>query len=88
MDTNTPKQNEEFVKAVRQFIYDLREEVRKIDSERRELKKLYEGKLKELDERLKNVQSRCPHLSTEHHPDASGNNASWNECELCGKYLR
>lgn len=33
---------------------------------------------------LKEAQKRCKHSKTTYHPDASGNNDSYVECDNCG----
>lgn len=38
----------------------------------------------QIKEEIKRLQEKCPHPKWQHHPDASGNNDSWNECEVCG----
>ncbi len=39
----------------------------------------------EIGTRIKQLQETCPHPKWEYHPDASGNNDSWNTCAVCEK---
>jgi hypothetical protein len=39
------------------------------------------AKTKEIDE----IRRSCNHELTTYHPDPSGNNDSYMECEICGK---
>lgn len=34
---------------------------------------------------IKSVKDKCPHLTRTYHPDPSGNNDSYHECDSCGK---
>lgn len=43
--------------------------------------------MRRLNESRSEVQKRCAHVITKRHPDASGNNDSWTECEICGVVL-
>jgi hypothetical protein len=36
---------------------------------------------------LKKAQMECQHGKTTYHPDPSGNNDSYTECDLCGKEI-
>lgn len=33
---------------------------------------------------IRELQLKCPHWSTRYHGDASRNNDSWTECNICG----
>lgn len=37
--------------------------------------------------RIEEIRKECGHWVTTFHPDPSGNNDSYHECSLCGKYL-
>lgn len=60
-----------------------------VDIERRiEAEKIRHSEvMRRLDESRSEVQKRCTHVITKRHPDASGNNDSWTECEICGVVL-
>lgn len=36
---------------------------------------------------LQEAQSKCEHPKTTYHPDPSGNNDSYTECDVCGKEI-
>lgn len=40
--------------------------------------------LDSLRKSLRAIQQQCKHPVTKRHPDASGNNDSQDECEICG----
>lgn len=40
--------------------------------------------MKNLTEKLAIAQKACSHPIQKRHPDASGNNDSWDECLICG----
>lgn len=44
----------------------------------------YKQQRENLEQRLRQLRARCPHLDVTYHPDPSGNNDSWRECNLCG----
>lgn len=38
-------------------------------------------------EAVTKVQKACSHLATTHHSDPSGNNDSYDQCDICGAYV-
>ena len=42
------------------------------------------AEMKRLNAEYAKKQADCPHWLTKYYPDASGNNDSWTECEMCG----
>lgn len=49
--------------------------------------KKHETTIKEIKLKITTLQKKCAHWSKTYHPDPSGNNDSYYECESCGKYL-
>jgi hypothetical protein len=47
----------------------------------------YDKTVKELKGCIKDWQKKCEHWSKTYHPDPSGNNDSFYECNICGKEL-
>ena len=76
--------DKEFVTKMKSYVKDIRNELVVIKIARVRAHTQHENTLKMLDEDLDSVRARCPHLETIYHPDASGNNDSWDECNLCG----
>lgn len=51
------------------------------------LEKEFEAKREILRQELRAAQKICKHEHTTYHPDPSGNNDSYTECDVCGKYI-
>ena len=51
------------------------------------LDKEYKAKKDFLKEKLREEQKKCKHSKTTFHPDPSGNNDSFTECDVCGKEI-
>jgi len=51
------------------------------------LDKKYKAKKEILKQKLLEEQEKCPHKSITFHPDPSGNNDSYYECNRCGKEI-
>jgi len=51
------------------------------------LDKEYKTKRDALKATLKEAQAKCDHPKTTYHPDPSGNNDSYTECDVCGKEI-
>jgi len=49
-----------------------------------EEKKRHDKAMAVLNATLAGIRSRCPHPDVTYYPDASGNNDSFEVCELCG----
>jgi len=49
--------------------------------------KRHEAELQRIDLALQSAQARCTHPLTDYYPDASGNNDSRTDCQVCGKTL-
>ena len=47
----------------------------------------YKAKRDHLREVLRGYQAKCDHPKTTYHPDPSGNNDSYTECDVCGMEL-
>lgn len=45
----------------------------------------YDLRIKELRVCIRDWQKKCEHWSKTYHPDPSGNNDSFYECNVCGK---
>jgi len=45
----------------------------------------YDKKIKDLKATIKEWQKKCQHWTRTYHPDPSGNNDSFYECNICGK---
>lgn len=43
--------------------------------------------VKHLQDGIRKMQGMCKHQDTTYHPDPSGNNDSYTECNICGKSL-
>ena len=41
--------------------------------------------LKEIQQNITQLQNECEHLVRKYHPDPSGNNDSWTQCQICVK---
>lgn len=72
-------------KKIAAFLDLIRVEQHTINERRTRLNTEHQQKRNELDQILIDLQKRCPHIRTEYHPDASGNNDWWYECLDCGK---
>ena len=79
--------DKDLVTKMQKYVKEIRNEFAVIEKARARIERQYETTLKMLDEDLTVLRARCPHLETTHHSDASGNNDSWNGCNLCGKEL-
>jgi hypothetical protein len=77
--------DKELVTKMQSYVKGIRNELTVIEKARQRIERQHETTLKMLDEDLAAVRTKCPHLETTYHPDASGNNDSWSECDLCGK---
>lgn len=44
----------------------------------------YKAKKDALRQTLREAQAKCDHHKTTYHPDPSGNNDSYTECDICG----
>jgi hypothetical protein len=51
------------------------------------LEKDFDAKREFLRAELRKEQKKCPHTKTTYHPDPSGNNDSYSECDVCGIQL-
>jgi len=60
-------------------------EIIKIELDCIEEERRHKNKLAELNAAKVNIQVTCPHSIIQHYPDASGNNDSSDECQICGK---
>lgn len=49
--------------------------------------KRHEVSVKEIKGKIAALQQYCHHWSRTYHPDPSGNNDSFYECDVCGKYM-
>ena len=47
----------------------------------------YEQKIKDIKATISEIQSKCPHWTTNYYPDPSGNNDSYTVCKICNKTL-
>ncbi len=47
----------------------------------------YKAKRDALKQTLREAQAKCDHPKTTYHPDPSGNNDSYTECDVCGKEI-
>lgn len=74
------KKIQEYIVGIRNSIYQLRQEMSAEHSHHNEMEKVFKV-------RLDAIQKRCPHVSSTHYPDASGNNDSSDICNDCGAYL-
>jgi hypothetical protein len=59
-----------------------------LEKQMRQLEEEYKKKKADVLAQVDYLQSQCPHPAWKRHPDASGNNDVWDECELCGHYER
>lgn len=76
--------DQELVIKIKDYVGNIRHEVKRISEERGLIESEHKVALKGLDEQLGAVRKKCPHLETQYYPDASGNNDSWYECKWCG----
>lgn len=51
------------------------------------LQKEFDQKREALRQTLRNAQKLCKHENATYHPDPSGNNDSYIECNECGKRM-
>jgi len=51
------------------------------------LEQEYKEKREALKATLREAQKKCTHPHTTYHPDPSGNNDSYTECDICGAIL-
>ncbi len=54
------------------------------DHEEKRLEESYRKDRAELQRKRAEFRKGCPHPSTTYYPDASGNNDSHTECDICG----
>lgn len=59
--------------------------IQQLKRELKVLETVYDEQKTELRKKIVALQEQCPHPKSTYYPDASGNNDSWSECELCGK---
>lgn len=70
--------------------HEIRATIVEINRQKEMLKDLeleYEAKKATIADNIRKLQDRCKHPVVDHHPDASGNNDSWDECAICEKEL-
>ncbi len=67
---------------------EIRQLVRNLATRDRNLEDKHRSDIKELKKHKTEIQAKCNHYSTTYYPDASGNNDSYTECDVCGKELR
>lgn len=87
--TKTPDMEMEYddtdVKKVKDYVLKIRVEHSDLVAAKQQAKYAYDTEIKRISVALIELQKRCPHVRTEHHSDASGNNDSSDECLDCGK---
>jgi hypothetical protein len=62
--------------------------IRHLEQEKRNLLTQYEAGIKAINEELKNAQKDCKHWDQSFFPDASGNNDSEYQCDICHRTSR
>jgi hypothetical protein len=65
-------------------VLSLQRDLKMLDRAEQEAIDAHEAKLREIYGRRQHIQCACTHPSTTYHPDASGNNDSHTECDICG----
>lgn len=58
-----------------------------VDSQKKKLADVeakFQRDVKEIQDKIRAVESRCRHESTTYHPDPSGNSDSFYRCNICG----
>lgn len=61
--------------------------VRHLQKEEESIRARCEKELSDIQCNLCQIQESCTHPCTTYHPDASGNNDSMTECDICGVEL-
>lgn len=69
-------------------ILTITKDIRRFHEDIAKAQKQYEATKQQLQSQLKACQKDCPHFLTTYYPDASGNNDSWTECDICGAEVR
>ncbi len=70
------KENEDIIKGIRIAYIEMDAESQR-----------HEKVIKEIKTKIVALQKNCPHWSKSYHPDPSGNNDSYYECDTCGAYI-
>lgn len=65
----------------------IRASIKSLSSEIEVEHKRHQEKKREIESELKKVRELCQHWTQTYHTDPSGNNDSYSECNICGKYL-
>jgi hypothetical protein len=69
------------------IIQTIAQEMRFLQNKQFKIKNDYQNALAEWNKDFVEIQKKCKHELTKHHLDASGNNDSWTNCEICEKLL-
>lgn len=64
-------------------VKDTQGRLNKLGQERKEEEDKHRLAIAKLDKEVRDVQASCTHPLTTYHPDASGNNDSHTECNIC-----
>jgi tRNA(Ser,Leu) C12 N-acetylase TAN1 len=65
----------------------LKQEAIELANKREKAQKQFEEELKSIEREKAAFIESCCHYSTTYHPDASGNNDSFETCDVCGAEL-
>lgn len=66
----------------------IRQRIEELCRKKYELTEKYEDEIKEIEREIKTVRTICAHGKTTYHPDPSGNNDSFESCDICGAEAR
>jgi len=79
--------NAEYIYSSLKEVEDIANVKRSLNKEIEEENKKHEAKVKNVKQRMTELQERCKHWSKTYHPDPSGNSDSYYECDICGKCM-
>ena len=65
----------------------IEQSISKLNEERYALNIEHENKIKVNKAKIKELQELCNHLDIVYNPDRSGNNDSYDTCNICGKEI-
>ena len=83
-DASTDQTLAEYIAERYEEVRDTQWQMNKFGQEEQEVEGEYKQKLAAIAAARSRVRESCTHPLTTYHPDASGNNDSHTECDICG----
>jgi uncharacterized coiled-coil DUF342 family protein len=68
-------------------IEEIQSKIRSLEKEKCKAKADFDIKIDIINSQIKSIKEECVHELTTYYPDASGNNDSFYECDICGKEI-